>query len=186
MGFRRLINFSVVGFMLAGLALPCVAQPSPQTTPTTTLQNDFVVTGNLWPEGNVTISGNLTVDGTTTLNAGHVFNVAPGTLGTSTTYNFTICPGLAGTVTKLNAGALTIPSASSDVTVQFFKDSLSNAMSGVYDYHSGTSGASAPVTITGNATLAATDIIICQIVTGSGLGGAVGVGASAELLANSQ
>ena len=47
MGFRRLIKGLVAVTVAVGLSLPAYCQPSPQTTPTTTFQNDVVVTGNV-------------------------------------------------------------------------------------------------------------------------------------------
>lgn len=66
MGLTRLNQF--VALLLAffiGIA-PVCAQPSPTTTPTTTLQNDFEVTGNTWCDANLTVTGTETVTGTAT------------------------------------------------------------------------------------------------------------------------
>jgi hypothetical protein len=63
MGLTRLNQALVALFFAVLCALPGNAQNS-VTTPTTTLQNDLVVTGNLWPQGNVSTTGNNTVGGT--------------------------------------------------------------------------------------------------------------------------
>lgn len=76
MGFRRLNKFVVAGIALLGLALPTHAQPTPGSVPTTQFDNDLVVTGNLWPEGNVNITGNLVVGGSQTITGGTVFTGA--------------------------------------------------------------------------------------------------------------
>jgi hypothetical protein len=66
MGFRRLkfLGVAAVTAMLA--VLPCEAQPTPTTVPTTTFQNDFEVTGNTWLDGNLRVAGTQTVVGPTT------------------------------------------------------------------------------------------------------------------------
>ena len=66
-----------------------------------------------------------------------------GVLPVSSTLEFVIAPGRAGTITNLSAAAFTKPSGTGDVTVQFFKDSTSNAISGVYDLNSLSAGSSA-------------------------------------------
>lgn len=69
MGFSRLIKFALAASMLLGFtALPCRAQSFPsyfptqsnynQTTVSTTIQNDFIVTGNSWVFGTLGIQAN--------------------------------------------------------------------------------------------------------------------------------
>lgn len=107
---------------------------------------------------------------------------ANGVLGTSSTIQFVQSVGEAGTITKLSASAVTKPTATSSVTVQFFKNTTGNAICSVFDLNGVTSGALSTIPITGNSSLAAGDIIICQVVTGASLNSAAGCVANCEFL----
>lgn len=99
MGFRRLIQPLIAVGLTASLALPCGAQPSPTTVPTTTIQNDFEVTGNSFVDGNFRVagttthvgnvvnSGNMTVTGTITSTGAMK---APSQILTGTNFNATL------------------------------------------------------------------------------------------------
>lgn len=88
MGFPRLIKFFATGVAVLGLALPGNCQPSPGTVPTTTLQNDFEVTGNMWCDSNLTVSGTTTQTGQQTFT---VAPIAPGyVLTDATTHKVTL------------------------------------------------------------------------------------------------
>jgi hypothetical protein len=93
MGFSRLIKASLLGLAATlGFASFSLAQ-SPTTVPTTTLDNDLVVTGNLWPQGNVSVTGNLTVAGTSTYTGGATYTgavTAPSLVLTGTSHNGTV------------------------------------------------------------------------------------------------
>lgn len=105
------------------------------------------------------------------------FSLSPLTIST-TTQNVNAI-GHSGIITSIVVGAITPPSAASDVSVQFFKNNLSTAMTGVYDLHNLTAGISTTIPITGNQYLAPTDLIICQVVCGASIGAAVGCTATA-------
>lgn len=149
-------------------------------------------TGNVAVDGSSTVAGGSVITTTGSSNQqiakGRVFHVScngsgvAGILTVSVTYTYTICPGRAGTITALSAGCLTKPSGASEVSVTVYKNDTSHAMCSAYDLNGGTSGASAPIAITGNATLAATDVIVVQVTTGSSIGSCVGAGVSAEML----
>lgn len=111
------------------------------------------------------------------------FIISPTTLGTSATTNYTFCPGRACTIINITAYALTKPSGTSDVTTQVFKNSTStNAVCSSYDLNALTNATGAPITITGNSTLTATDAFVIQTITGSSIGGAANVSVAVEVL----
>lgn len=105
-------------------------------------------------------------------------------LPVSSTCNFAVIPGEAGTITKISAGAITIPSASGSVAVRFYKNSTANPITGSYDLNSGSAGVAASIPLTGNTTIAATDIILCVVTTGSSLNSCSGASVSVEVLTN--
>ena len=87
MGFSRLIKvFTAATSVLGICAMPVMAQ-SPTTTPTTTIRNDYEITGNTWCDGNLRVAGSTTFAGGTSY-SGPI--TGPSIILTGTSFNGTL------------------------------------------------------------------------------------------------
>jgi hypothetical protein len=136
-----------------------------------------IVGGGTTPNANVlTSTGNANGQ----IAKARVFDEALFGLTLSATNQIGVVPGRAGTLSQVSVGAVTKPSATGSCTVQVFKNSTANAVTGIFDLNSLTNGVSQTIPITGNASHTATDIFFIQAVAGASLNGMMGAGISLE------